>query len=288
MSYSDRLSRTCFSTICCYFSDPTLTLTLLNPREKERDWERDFFLNQTPSWRQKLRLRNYLNHFGVLSDRTKVAFALLTFAHLTCALLSHSHCCLFRTVGIRTSGFALVSFALLSFALLSGYRTRLWTFRKWSTEFRSDSVWIDRLSDRFGINFRNSHPDLNIPSKKFRRTECKTSLLQTFTMEQIDRQAQDVDLPLSLLPWVNVYRKEPSAFIYDEHSRDCTMFHFGIYRHSKETRSLASMCSTKRQWWTMLQRYGSTKDVAQELWIQREVWTWRKKAKKPACSCTTK
>ena len=34
---------------------------------------------------------------------------------------SHSHCCLFRTVGIRTSGFALVSFALLSFALLSGY-----------------------------------------------------------------------------------------------------------------------------------------------------------------------
>ena len=36
------------------------------------------------------------------------------------ALLSLSHCCLFRTVGIRT-GFALVSFALLSFALLSGY-----------------------------------------------------------------------------------------------------------------------------------------------------------------------
>ena len=55
--------------------------------------------------------------------------------------------------------------------------TRLWTFRKWSTEFRLDSVSIDRLSDRFGINFRNSHPDLNIPSKKFRRTECKTSLL---------------------------------------------------------------------------------------------------------------
>ena len=47
---------------------------------------------------------------------------------LTFALLSHSHCCLFRTVGIRTVnvgirtvGFALVSFALLSFALLSGY-----------------------------------------------------------------------------------------------------------------------------------------------------------------------
>ena len=39
-----------------------------------------------------------------------------------------------------------------------------------------------------------------------------------------------VDLPL--LPWVKVYRKEPSAFIYDEHSRECTMFHFGIYRHS--------------------------------------------------------
>ena len=29
-----------------------------------------------------------------------------------------------------------------------------------------------------------------------------------------------------------MYRKEPSAFIYDEHSRECTMFHFGIYRHS--------------------------------------------------------
>ena len=63
------------------------------------------------------------NHFGVLSDRTEVAFALLTFAHLNFALLSHSHCCLFRTVGIRTSGFALVSFALLSFALLSGYHS---------------------------------------------------------------------------------------------------------------------------------------------------------------------
>ena len=59
-----------------------------------------------------------------------------------------------------------------------------------------------------------------------------TSRLQTFTMEQIDPQAQDVDLPLSPLPRVNVYRKEPSAFIYDEHSRECTMFHFGIYRHS--------------------------------------------------------
>ena len=29
-----------------------------------------------------------------------------------------------------------------------------------------------------------------------------------------------------------MYRKEPSAIIYDEHSRECTMFHFGIYRHS--------------------------------------------------------
>ena len=42
---------------------------------------------------------------------------------------------------------------------------------------------------------------------------------------------QHVHLPL--LPWVKVYRKEPSAFIYDEHSRECTMFHFGIYRHSR-------------------------------------------------------
>ena len=29
-----------------------------------------------------------------------------------------------------------------------------------------------------------------------------------------------------------MYLKEPSAFIDDEHSRECTMFHFGIYRHS--------------------------------------------------------
>ena len=57
-----------------------------------------------------------------------------------------------------------------------------------------------------------------------------TSTLQTFTMEQVD--PQDVGLPLSPLPSVNVYRKEPNAFIYDEHSRECTMFHFGIYRHS--------------------------------------------------------
>ena len=40
-----------------------------------------------------------------------------------------------------------------------------------------------------------------------------------------------VDLPP--LHWVKVYWKEPSAFIDDEHSRECTMFHFGIYRHSK-------------------------------------------------------
>ena len=44
-------------------------------------------------------------------------------------------------------------------------------------------------------------------------------------MEQVD--PQDVGLPLSPLPSVNVYRKEPNAFIYDEHSRECTMFHFG-------------------------------------------------------------
>ena len=41
---------------------------------------------------------------------------------------------------------------------------------------------------------------------------------------------QHVDLPP--LHWVKVYWKEPSAFIDDEHSRECTMFHFGIYRHS--------------------------------------------------------
>ena len=68
------------------------------------------------------------------------------------------------------------------FAVYLPLVTRLWTFRKWSTEFCSDSVSIDRLSDRFGINFRNSHPDLNIPSKKFRRTECKTSLILKRTL----------------------------------------------------------------------------------------------------------
>ena len=41
---------------------------------------------------------------------------------------------------------------------------------------------------------------------------------------------QHVDLPP--LHWVKVYWKEPSAFIDDEHTRECTMFHFGIYRHS--------------------------------------------------------
>ena len=52
-----------------------------------------------------------------------------------------------------------------------------------------------------------------------------------FTMEQIRPQpCQHVDF--LWLPWVKVYRKEPSAFIDDEHSRECTMFHFDIYRHS--------------------------------------------------------
>ena len=53
-----------------------------------------------------------------------------------------------------------------------------------------------------------------------------TSRLQTFTMEQILSQYVD----LSLLHWVKVDRKEPSALIHDEHSRECTMFHFGILR----------------------------------------------------------
>ena len=64
--------------------------------------------------------------FRIVVIRTPVApfshrcrIALLAFAHLAFALLSHSHCWPFRTVGIRTVGFALVSFALLSFALLS-------------------------------------------------------------------------------------------------------------------------------------------------------------------------
>ena len=45
---------------------------------------------------------------------------------------------------------------------------------------------------------------------------------------------------IPLLPWVKVYRKEPSAFIYDEHSRECTMFHFGIYSHFSIVRTLNS------------------------------------------------
>ena len=80
-------------------------------------------------------------------------------------------------LGTRTKTSQTRVFFFFVFSQSIYHCTRLWTFRKWSTEFRLDSVSIDRLSDRFGINFRNSHPDLNIPSKKFRRTECKTSLL---------------------------------------------------------------------------------------------------------------
>ena len=82
-----------------------------------------------------------------------------------------------------------------------------------------------------------AHPAPRITCKNIKtRLVCGiflfyTSRLLTFTMEQT--YPQRVDLPL--LPWVKVYRKEPSAFIYDEHSRECTMFHFGIYRHSLRT-----------------------------------------------------
>ena len=57
MSYSDRLSRTCFSTTC--WAQWPYPYPSPNPRDKERDWEKEgvFFLNPTPSWRQKLRLR---------------------------------------------------------------------------------------------------------------------------------------------------------------------------------------------------------------------------------------
>ena len=64
-----------------------------------------------------------LHDFGVISNCTKVAFPLLTFAHLTFALLSHPHCWPFCNVDFHTSGFALVSFALLSFTLLSGHQS---------------------------------------------------------------------------------------------------------------------------------------------------------------------
>ena len=54
---------------------------------------------------------------ALFSHRCRIA--LLAFAHLTFALLSYSHCFLFRTVDICTVGFALVLFARLSIALLS-------------------------------------------------------------------------------------------------------------------------------------------------------------------------
>ena len=62
--------------------------------------------------------------FLVMSNLSKVVFALMTFTHLTFALLSYSHCCLIRTVEIHTSCFAPVPIALLSFALLSRYQVR--------------------------------------------------------------------------------------------------------------------------------------------------------------------
>ena len=97
----------CFLTIC-WAQWPTLILTLTyNPREKERETEREREKNSILKAEAAASLD--LNQFGVLSDRTKVAFALLTFAHLTFALLSHSHCCLF---------------ALLAFALLASHWCR--------------------------------------------------------------------------------------------------------------------------------------------------------------------
>ena len=76
-----------------------------------------------PIQSESVKRKNAIRTVGI---RTAVALfshrcriALLAFAHLTFALLSHSHCWPLRTVGIRTVGFALVSFALLSFALLS-------------------------------------------------------------------------------------------------------------------------------------------------------------------------
>ena len=82
-----------------------------------------------------------------------------------------------------------------------------------------------------GISFL-FHPKCKKKHKnkpRLRNFGLYTSRLQTFKMEQILPQHVD----LLLLPWLKVYRKEPSAFINDEHSRECTMFHFGIYRHSR-------------------------------------------------------
>ena len=73
---------------------------------------------------------------ALFSHRCRIA--LLAFARLTFALLSHSHCWPLRTVGIRTVGFALVSFALLSFALLSYKRSA-------KGETKSANFWQGRV-----------------------------------------------------------------------------------------------------------------------------------------------
>ena len=76
-------------------------------------------------WKEKNAIRTVDIRTAVALFSHRCRIALLAFAHLTFALLSHSHCWPLRTVGIRTVGFAMVSFALLSFALLSYKHTLL-------------------------------------------------------------------------------------------------------------------------------------------------------------------
>ena len=68
---------------------------------------------------------------------------------------------------------------------------------------------FDRPFERpFRNQFRNSHPDLNIPSKKFRRTECKTSLMSKERLEKSERTQ-----PVSWRPWALAYsRHRPYNF----------------------------------------------------------------------------
>ena len=107
-------------------------------------------------------------------------------------------------------------------------------------------------------------PSKNVKKKKDERSLiCRffgffTSRSQTFTLEQILPRQID----LSLRTWVKMYRKEPGAFKNDEHSRECTMLHFGIYIHDHS--------------WTWLNRpeyWFQSKGLASAcLWTHRKVW----------------
>ena len=107
---------------------------------------------------------------ALFSHRCRIA--LLAFAHLTFALLSHSHCCRpLRTVGIRTVGFALVSFALLSFALLSYKRSR------------RDALQLGSRSEGPGgcTNSRTKNSAEQFRYRRIRRRTCSLQLSEFMT-----------------------------------------------------------------------------------------------------------